>query len=772
MTTTTLPRSTRTADLALILAVVLFSTLLSGCLGDPPAYPYRPPEAVRAEARALSDDLEAYVRAWLDGAVPAAIPDHLLPDGYHREDNRAFRLVDPDTVDPRDLWATRPAAAIDPAAIYGSIPDPNATYLFLGTPYAPFGSRLVIDGEFPHCRFFNIQVSPPLDGETYYYNREVGAAEVAMVDADIDPLPGHVNPFRPGADRTAVNRRYRVAYDLAIGDPVAANPDGAHGQPYRSDEQRRTGALITAQGPWGADGSLGLGAAHGRGDLNLGAVWVRYYAMDHGVDPYGGVPLPRVWFELPGGERYLIVSDFSGFQERADQTAPAAQTAASHPPRGFGPERGWGKSFGIMHNILGGLSEHGVGGIDAAYGRDYNLGLEGRGEAAEGAGNFEAHATVCVNTTYIGRNMALGPEDPWRPGSGGKVAVLTGRMPVFPDTRDGAATMPTGDLRYWSIVGYDLDFGRALSTGLAMPAVNAVMDDEVVLDDERRYVICYSRPEDRPANATADNGVTWVDWGPTAELSLLLRWMSVGPEWITTPNPHDRPGQLGWSNASWSGTAYDPGLLPNGHDGHLGPHLPRISYMSRSDFEALGDEDLATGIPAWELPAGNGLLAPAEERSGTSWGLQLRTGELAPGDGLDRVGASVDPQPRVVGGVDAGARPRDDHYALRFDGYLNPWQTGTYRFALETAAAVRLRIDGRTVIEDDARGTLRQVTGDIGLAAGVHRISLEVAAGTGTDRLRLSWANAWQHHLARIPGYHFLYRPGMAMHDAVVANSN
>lgn len=75
-----------------------------------------------------------------DGRIPAA----LLPDGYDPGDNQDFRLVDPDTVEPAALWAVRPAAPIDRSALYHSLPDPNCTYLLLGTSYAPFDSKLVI----------------------------------------------------------------------------------------------------------------------------------------------------------------------------------------------------------------------------------------------------------------------------------------------------------------------------------------------------------------------------------------------------------------------------------------------------------------------------------------------------------------------------------------------------------------------------------------------------------------------------------------------------
>lgn len=39
------------------------TTFLTGCFGDPPPHPYRDPAALRSDAQALSDNLEAFVRA-------------------------------------------------------------------------------------------------------------------------------------------------------------------------------------------------------------------------------------------------------------------------------------------------------------------------------------------------------------------------------------------------------------------------------------------------------------------------------------------------------------------------------------------------------------------------------------------------------------------------------------------------------------------------------------------------------------------------------------
>ena len=40
---------------------------------------------------------------------------------------------------------------------------------------------------------------------------------------------------------------------------------------------------------------------------------------------------------------------------------------------------------------------------------------------------------------------------------------------------------------------------------------------QIPLDADGDYTIVYSRAEDRPANATAENGVAWIEWSPRGE---------------------------------------------------------------------------------------------------------------------------------------------------------------------------------------------------------------------------------------------------------------
>ncbi|MDX2133799.1 MAG: discoidin domain-containing protein [Saprospiraceae bacterium] len=581
-------------------AAVLTLVFFSACLPPSDPYPYRPANEVLAEAQDWSDRFEGYIEQWLDGQAPAAIPDSLIPQGI--SDSKDFYLKNPDLVTPEETWGIREARPINKDSLYTGIPDPKITYLFLGTALAPFGSKLVMEGEFPHCRFFSVQITAPLNGLEYYAQRQFGAAEVAVVDADIEPLPGHTNPFRPGADRTATRRSYRLVFNLRTGDPTALNPQ-AHRYPYRAAGNERNGAMLVCQGPLGFKTVAGTDLPV-QGHWNLGALWVRIYEPDNGSGPYGGVSLPRVWFELPDGRRYFVGSDFSALQERADKTIANRTTDDPENPN-FGPAHGWSKSWEISRSILSGICQaNGWSRPDSgARVRDIALGWTGRGEFQPfPSASIEPHATTNNYISYLGRALTVRP---------GHVAVLTGRMPTFPSTRNGEPVMQGGEVRYWSICGIDQD---PLSP-LPATTVHAVSDADVTLDSRRNYIIAYSSPADRPANATPDNGVTWVDWGEQRYLGLLMRWLCVAPDWHFPLAPHEN--NLGWARAEWTGSAYDSTLIGvNWRNGYMQCYLPKVHYLTTAEFEALGANLRAEQIPVWV--DASAAIGPSEGLLGTA----------------------------------------------------------------------------------------------------------------------------------------------------------
>lgn len=124
------------------------------------------------------------------------------------------------------------------------------------------------------------------------------------------------------------------------------------------------------------------------------------------------------------------------------------------------------------------------------------------------------------------------------------------------------------------------------------------MDDEIVINKDREYIIVYSRKEDRPNNATKENGVTWIDWGNTCTQAITLRWISVSPEWSFEYAPNEI--NLPWSKATWSGTQYDKTLIGSNTSDFLKAYHPIKHYMTKIDFENLRNNLTRSNIPIWK----------------------------------------------------------------------------------------------------------------------------------------------------------------------------
>jgi hypothetical protein len=79
----------------------------------------------------------------------------------------------------------------------------------------------------------------------------------------------------------------------------------------------------------------------------------------------------------------------------------------------------------------------------------------------------------------------------------------------------------------------------------------------------------------------------------------MWRWTSVPNGWEfadTVPNEINLPKRI----AAWFGTQFDSTLIGiNGHAGRIGWYQPRIHYMTKAQFEALGSVVKADDVPAW-----------------------------------------------------------------------------------------------------------------------------------------------------------------------------
>jgi hypothetical protein len=106
---------------------------------------------------------------------------------------------------------------------------------------------------------------------------------------------------------------------------------------------------------------------------------------------------------------------------------------------------------------------------------------------------------------------------------------------------------------------------------------------QVPVDQDGYYTIVVSLPEDRPKNATRENGVAWIDWGPGEGLNdprnrkdwgmLLMRFMVPSKDWANSPLKSKGPDDLA---------------------SVMGPYYPRGYYTTKADFEREGPRKVAS----------------------------------------------------------------------------------------------------------------------------------------------------------------------------------
>ena len=291
------------------------------------------------QAALISSNIENYVVDWLAGHEPAELPTNLLPYGITSEKTPSWTLVQPENINPTQQWYCVPAHSMDPeyqdCYMLGS--ELNITYLKL-LYVAPFNSKLIVEGDFPHCRFMDFEIIQPFDPTHPTTGHKPEQPEVPLVDADIEPNPGHVNPFIVGADRTATQRQYRVTFELRGGNAVTLNPGVMGSEYYRdpSNSNTRVGGPFGFSGPYGSNVFV------------PGVLWIRYYAADHGAGPLAGVPIPRVIQELSTGEQFWIQPDLNIVEDRQTTTVPAGSSQPGPPYPFIGPSNGWFKIFGLV----------------------------------------------------------------------------------------------------------------------------------------------------------------------------------------------------------------------------------------------------------------------------------------------------------------------------------------------------------------------------------------------------------------------------------------
>ncbi len=534
-------------------------------------------------AMQISQALEDYIRRWLRGEADARLPQGLLPPSMDNEKLHDWTLLRPEEVDPRDQWYMVPArdnpTDFTQPVLMRAYAEPHVTYLRVVF-VAPFGSDLIVEGDFPHARFMDFQIQQPFDPR-HPVTSNLGQNEVPLVDVDIEPDPGHTNPFRTGADRNASLRHYHATFDLEMGNASDLNPQAMRAPEFRAPGNRRVGGPMATSGPTG------------QGVPIPSILWLRYYAPDLGTGPLAGVALPKVLLRLSSGETFWLQADKTEMVRRDTCPVTGQETRPVDPPPIIGSYLGWYKMFDgfTMYAEGWGIQQAEPWGnrpIEQARReiRGERVCFYNRGPNQTPPGNLTPGTTLVPYINYLTRPTVIGT---------GKVLVFTGRLPITPQTRHGEATMQAAELRFWSLC----HAGHGPQGRYRGVIYGCIMDDEIAVDQNYDYIIVLSRPENKPSNARPDCGVTWQARGPEEPQEILIRWLSVYPDHASNPYvPTDK--LVPWSIGSWSEDAYDPTLIGQNAPGVMGPYHPILHYLTKPEFEALGCPVDPSQVPAWK----------------------------------------------------------------------------------------------------------------------------------------------------------------------------
>ena len=99
----------------------------------------------------------------------------------------------------------------------------------------------------------------------------------------------------------------------------------------------------------------------------------------------------------------------------------------------------------------------------------------------------------------------------------GDVLVTRFRAPTFTDTRGGTPTMPTAQLRYWSI---------CMNETFSQRFVQCANDDRATVGPDGYVTFVVTAADQKPSAAVLGAcSATWLPWGPQSHGTLIYRNM-------------------------------------------------------------------------------------------------------------------------------------------------------------------------------------------------------------------------------------------------------
>ena len=408
-------------------------------------------------------------------------------------------------------------------------PDTQSTY-FLGRLAIPAGSSVTLDFTYPRARYFQFAL--------YRWEHNTYVATDAIAGPDIEPDAGSTNPFRVGANRLAERRSFKLRI-LAEAAPVDPKKRARNTVYAGKGGGKIEGVIRIYLSDQGSDG-----AGWGPADASWGGRGLPTYSatLADGTKLSATEVVKRLARPIEGATKQPVTAEQWEEIVHAKTNDPTLDPATA--PARKDPK--WEKFWTLRYSVVGAFKSP-----------EERAKIPYAG-AMEGGGDPSTQYLI----TYLSRKF-------------GPVYVMRGKMPSFPNTYAGESgkglgVMPDAQTQYWSLVSCE-----AAPSG---QIVDGLTDMQVPLDKDGNYTIVYSRKEDRPSNATLENGVAWIEWSPRGEGidgpknrtdfgMLMLRIMANNPSWAQSPDKVTKPGM---------------------EEAVMGPYLPRGEYTDKATFEASG----------------------------------------------------------------------------------------------------------------------------------------------------------------------------------------
>jgi hypothetical protein len=344
---------------------------------------------------------------------------------------------------------TAPAAFALTAGSAGPPPGPAARIGALLHRLA-MGSRRAQCGWFVDVSAQTLNVAAPDTHSNYWIQPYFLAQRQQLVIHGTYPASRYFSFTAYGANGLAINDT--ALHDTQIvPDAGSVNPFTTPNPPTDPAELQYSVRVVSSQPPFTTDNTL-AGLPNGQSS-GLGFLAYRLYLSTNTGDPTASVPLPTI--TTTAGTLATCTASQQAVYERLLYPIASALVAAGAPDpstvvRGADLFRRVGNLAGLFPNP---------------------------------------------------DNQYLAEATDWRPGT---VVVIRGKAFTFPDTRHGGSVTEPTQVRYWSMCSNIL--------ANPYPAAGCASDDETAVDAQGSYLYAISMPQDRPRNATAANGVTWLPW--------------------------------------------------------------------------------------------------------------------------------------------------------------------------------------------------------------------------------------------------------------------